>query len=76
MPKTKANKLTPAHRRVLNSIRKFIADHGYSPTIREIAKEANLKSYSTALYHMEWLKTHGYISYEPRSPRTIRIKDK
>jgi repressor LexA len=59
--------------RVLQAIEDYISAHGCSPSNRDIAKAAGLKSASSALHHLEKLKAAGFISYEQGSPRTVRV---
>lgn len=58
---------------ILRVIDEYAAANGCSPTTREIAKTAGLKSASSALYHLRELKANGYLSYEEGSPRTVRL---
>ncbi len=65
--------LTWRRRRVLQAIEDYVADHGCSPSNRDIAKATDLKSASSVLHHLQELKAAGFISYDPRSPRTVRV---
>jgi repressor LexA len=65
--------LTWRRRRVLQAIEEYVADHGCSPSNRDIAKAADLKSASSVLHHLQELKAAGLVSYDPRSPRTVRL---
>ena len=65
--------LTWRRRRVLQAIEDYVADHGCSPSNRDIAKAADLKSASSVLHHLQELKAAGFVSYDPRSPRTVRV---
>jgi len=58
---------------ILRVIDEYAAVHGCSPTNREIADAAGLKSASSALHHLRELKAEGYLSYEEGSPRTVRL---
>jgi repressor LexA len=58
---------------ILRVIDEYAAVHGCSPTNREIALAAGLKSASSALHHLRELKAEGYLSYEEGSPRTVRL---
>jgi repressor LexA len=59
--------------KVLQAIEDYISAHGCSPSNRDIAKAAGLKSASSALHHLEKLKADGFISYEQGAPRTVRL---
>jgi repressor LexA len=58
---------------ILQVIERYIAVHGCSPSNREIAAAAGLKSPSTVLRYLQQLKADGYVTYQPRVPRTIQV---
>ena len=58
---------------ILQVIERYIARHGCSPSNREIAAAAGLKSASSVLRHLQQLRADGYVSYQPGVPRTVRI---
>lgn len=51
----------------------FIAQHGYSPSQREIADAVGLLSASTVNDHLKKLENKGYIDRNSGRPRAIRI---
>ena len=57
----KGTEITKRQRDVLDFIKKYIADHGYPPAIREICKGVNLSSPATVFVHMKNLEQLGYI---------------
>jgi repressor LexA len=57
---------------ILRVIDEYAAVHGCSPTNREIADAAGLKSPSSVLHHFRELKAAGFLTYEEGSPRTVR----
>jgi repressor LexA len=65
--------LTWRRGKILQAIDDYAAVHGCSPTNREIAEAAGLKSASSALHHLRELKAEGYLNYEEGSPRTVRL---
>jgi repressor LexA len=65
--------LTWRRRTILRVIDEYAAVHGCSPTSREIALAAGLKSASSVLHHLRELKADGFLSYEDGSPRTVRL---
>ena len=67
------DKLTEKQYKIYTIIKDFIAERGYSPTVREIGKLAGLSSSATAYSHIKKLKQKGYISFIPEMSRTIRI---
>jgi repressor LexA len=58
---------------ILRVIDEYAAVHGCSPTNREIADAAGLKSPSSVLHHFRELKAAGFLTYEEGSPRTVRL---
>ncbi len=65
--------LTKRQKDVLDYIKKYIADHGYPPAIREICKGVNLSSPATVFVHMKNLEQLGYIKTTSNKFRTIEI---
>ncbi|MCB0352955.1 MAG: transcriptional repressor LexA [Bdellovibrionales bacterium] len=57
----KSSTLAPVQRQTLEFLRNFIADRGYGPTLKEIAKHIGVKSVSTAHFHLERLESKGFI---------------
>jgi len=58
---------------VLDFIKRFIAENGYSPTVREIARGLSLKSPSTVQDHLKKLVINGIITINPNKSRTIEL---
>lgn len=58
--------------RILHFIHEYIAQNGFSPSIREIAEAVELKAFSAAWYHLAQLKRQGDITYIKHRARTIR----
>jgi len=66
-------KLTKKQEAILTEIKKFIADKGYSPTIRELCSLCNLSSTATMFVHLKNLTNKGYISQTENKFRTIEL---
>lgn len=64
--------LTSKQKEILELIKVFIEEQGYSPTVRELASLCGLKSSSTMHGHLERLEKQGYISKHQTLPRTIK----
>lgn len=60
---------------LLNAIKDYINEWGYSPTIRELCKITHKKSPATVSVMLKRLKKGGYIDYEFNRNRTIRVLD-
>ncbi len=53
--------LAPVQRQTLEFLRNFIAEHGFAPTLKDIARHIGVKSVSTAHFHLERLTDKGFI---------------
>lgn len=53
--------LTARQRQVLNFVNSFVREKGYSPSLKEIAKELKTSNLSTAQYFIEQLREKGYL---------------
>lgn len=69
----KYNRLTNKEEMILSSLKKFIGENGYSPTVRELCKINNLNSSSTMQEHLNNLQEKGYINRCDAKSRTIEI---
>lgn len=67
--------ITGRQTEILIFIEKFIADNGYSPTVREIGEHFRI-SPKGAYDHIIALQNKGYVDWKNQKPRTIRIKAK
>ena len=65
--------LTKRQEDTLKVIKKFIARHGYPPTVREIGDMLNLSSPATIQVHLNCLAEKGYISKGSNRNRTIEL---
>lgn len=68
--------LTPRKRKVLDWIENYIDQHHRSPTYEEIAIGLNYKSKDTVTHHLVALQTAGYLTFQKRSARSIRLLTK
>ena len=66
-------KLTSKQNEILTVIKKFIANKGYAPTIRELCKLCNLSSTATMFVHLKNLTNKGYINQTENKFRTIEL---
>ena len=66
-------KLTSKQEKILNEIKRFIADKGYAPTIRELCGLCGLSSTATMFVHLKNLTNKGYISQTESKFRTIEL---
>jgi SOS-response transcriptional repressor LexA len=66
--------LTDQRRRILDVIRGFYAEHGSTPTIREIGAETG-RSASSVQYQLGQLQRMGWISRHPTLARSLVVLD-
>lgn len=66
---------TKKQREILDYIRVFIAEHGYSPSYREIMNGLNYTSVATVSLHVNSLITRGHLRKRDRSARSIEVVD-
>ena len=65
--------LTEIQRGTLDFIVSYVRDHGFPPTIREIADSCGGVQVQAAVDRLRALERKGYISRVMGSPRTIRV---
>jgi len=55
-------------------IKAFVKREGSSPTVREVAEMASVKSPSHGALLIRQMQKAGLIEFEPRKPRSISVK--
>jgi repressor LexA len=65
--------LSPVQARILEFVIRYRDQHGYTPTMREIAEDAGLKAVSSVKYQLDQLDEAGYISTKDGLARGIQI---
>lgn len=58
---------------IVQAIDTLTTEHGYAPSVREIADYVGLKSTSTVKGHLDRLRRDGRINFEDNMNRTVRI---
>lgn len=64
---------TKKQRELLVFIEKFIAEHGYSPSYREIMNGCNYTSVATVALHVRSLITRGHLRKRDHSARSLEV---
>lgn len=64
---------TKKQRELLTYIEGFIAEHGYSPSYREIMKGLNYTSVATVALHVNSLIKRGHLRKRDHSARSIEV---
>ena len=68
-------KLTPKQQQIYDFIVNFADEHGYPPSVREIASAVDLKSPATVHFHLKGLREAGLITQAEGKTRAITIND-
>ena len=58
---------------VMDYIRKFSEENGYTPSVREIAKECNIKSTATVYSYLQKLQDKGYLNKATNKKRSVTL---
>ena len=69
------SKLSPKQQRIYDYILSFTDEHGYPPSVREIAEAVDLKSPSTVHFHLKGLREAGLITQAEGKTRAISVTD-
>lgn len=60
---------------VLRYVDAYVQEHGYAPSVREIAAALHLSSPSTAHYHLKKLEAAGYLNIGSNRPRALAVQE-
>ena len=66
---------TKKQRELLSFIEQFIAEHGYSPSYREIMKGLDYTSVATVALHVNNLIRRGHLKKRDRSARSLELTE-
>src|SRR5437764_5966484 len=66
-------KLTKRQQEVFDFIKRYSAQHGYPPTVRDIGKAIGLTSSSTVHAHLSNLEKLGLLRRDPCKPRALEL---
>lgn len=65
--------LTKRQREILDYVRRYVGEHGYPPTVRDIGGAVGLTSSSTVHAHLANLEKLGVLRRDPTKPRAIEL---
>ena len=68
--------LTKRQQEIFDFIKRYSADYGYPPTVRDIGKAVGLASSSTVHAHLTNLEKLGLMRRDPTKPRAIEMLDR
>jgi repressor LexA len=69
--------LTKRQQEIFDFVKRYVSEHGYPPTVRDIGKAIGLASSSTVHAHLANLEKLGMLRRDPTKPRAIEVlKDK
>lgn len=68
--------LTKRQQEIFDFIKRYSADNGYPPTVRDIGKAVGLASSSTVHAHLANLEKLGLLRRDPSKPRAIEMLDR
>ena len=58
---------------IIRFISQYQMQHGYAPSLREVAKAMRLKSPSSVLNHLRVLEKGGVVARTPKQPRSLHL---
>ncbi|MEA2330562.1 MAG: repressor LexA [Thermoleophilaceae bacterium] len=65
--------LTKRQQEIFDFVKRYVGDHGYPPTVRDIGKAIGLTSSSTVHAHLGNLERLGLLRRDPTKPRAIEV---
>jgi repressor LexA len=65
--------LTPRQQEIWDFLVRYVDEHGYPPTVREIGEEVGLASPSTVHAHLANLERAGLLRRDPTKPRALEL---
>jgi repressor LexA len=65
--------LTKRQQEIFEFVKRYVSDHGYPPTVRDIGKAIGLTSSSTVHAHLANLEKLGVLKRDPTKPRALEV---
>jgi repressor LexA len=65
--------LTKRQQEIFDFVKRYVGEHGYPPTVRDIGKAIGLTSSSTVHAHLSNLEKLGVLKRDPTKPRAIEV---
>src|SRR3954451_14593223 len=73
-PSTGGRMLTDRQREIYDYVARYVDDHGYPPTVREMGEAVGLASPSSVHAHLANLERAGLIRRDPTKPRALELR--
>ena len=68
--------LTKRQQEIFDFVKRYVGEHGYPPTVRDIGKAIGLTSSSTVHAHLGNLERLGLLRRDPSKPRALELLDR
>ena len=65
--------LTTRQQEIFDFVKRYVGEHGYPPTVRDIGKAIGLTSSSTVHAHLANLEKLGVLKRDPTKPRALEV---
>src|SRR3954463_14209115 len=65
--------LTKRQQEIFDFVKRYVGEHGYPPTVRDIGKAIGLTSSSTVHAHLANLEKIGLLRRDPTKPRAMEV---
>ena len=65
--------LTKRQQEIFEFVKRYVGEHGYPPTVRDIGKAIGLTSSSTVHAHLANLEKLGVLKRDPTKPRALEV---
>ena len=65
--------LTKRQQEIFDFVKRYVGDHGYPPTVRDIGRAIGLTSSSTVHAHLANLERLGLLRRDPTKPRAMEV---
>src|SRR3954467_6483174 len=65
--------LTKRQQEIFDFVKRYVSEHGYPPTVRDIGKAIGLTSSSTVHAHLGNLERLGLLRRDPTKPRAMEV---
>lgn len=70
-----AKELSERQKSILETIREYLVEYGYPPTIREIGEATGISSTSVVSYNLNALEKKGYLTRNKDTSRGLRLQE-